>query len=267
MSESQVLITGASGFLGRRLMAVITSAVGWHHSRPAPNTVAVDITNETEVNRYFSENSVRVCLHCAANPNVDSCQADPAAATRLNVEGTRHVAHACAANGTRLIHISTDYVFDGAREAYSEEDEPAPMQVYGRTKAQAEALAGAVPGSLIVRLPLLYGPEFAAKLRAGAEVALDDTAWRQPTHVDDAAAVLAKLVDSDVTGILHVAADKGTTKYQWALGLAPDPSKVHRAPPAPNRPPRSWLLTRKLQENHGSFGVKMRPFNENQPDP
>ena len=263
MSKSHILVTGASGFLGSRVLALLGAATGWHHRHAGPNTVAVDITDAAEVERYFSENHVDVCIHCAANPNVNSCEADPIAAERLNVEGTRHVAAACSTAKARLIHISTDYVFDGARESYCEEDPPAPLQVYGRTKAQGEALAAAVPGSLIVRLPLLYGPEFAAKLRAGEEAALDDTAWRQPTHVDDAAAVLARLVDAKLAGILHVAADKGTTKYAWALRLAPDPGKIHRSPPAPNRPLRSWLSTRKLQGDYGCFGVRMRAFDEN----
>lgn len=263
MSTAKILITGASGFLGGRLLALLDAAVGWHHRNAAPNTVRVDITNAAEVAGYFSDNDISVCVHCAANPNVDACEADPEGAERLNVEGTRHVAAACATSQARLIHISTDFVFDGAQESYAEEDEPAPLQVYGRTKARAEAIARAVPGSLIVRLPLLYGPEFAAKLQAGNEVALDDTAWRQPTHVDDAAAVLARLIDTNVTGTLHVGANKGTTKYEWALRLAPDASKVHRAPPAPNRPRRSWLSTRKLEQVHKCFGVHLRPFNQN----
>ena len=245
----QVLITGASGFLGSRVLARIPSAIGWHHHRAAPNTVPVDITDARAVDRFFAEHRIDVCIHCAANPNIDSCEAGPAAAHRLNVEGTRHVAR----QKVRLIHISTDYVFDGALAAYIEEDPPAPLQVYGRTKAEAEAIAAAAPGSLIVRLPLLY----AAPPQAGA---LDDTALRQPTHVDDVAAILARLVDTNVTGILHVAANKGTTKYQWALRHAPDASKIHRAPPTPNRPLRSWLSTDKLESLQ--LGVRLRTFDE-----
>ncbi len=254
--STSVLITGASGFLGSRVLARIPSALGWHHHRPAPNTVRVDITNASEVDRFFAAHHVDVCIHCAADPNINSCEADPATAQRLNVEGTRHV----ATQKVRLIHISTDYVFDGALEAYTEADQPAPLQVYGRTKAEAEAIAAAAPGSLIVRLPLLYGPEFAAKLRTGEEVTLDDTALRQPTHVDDVAGILARLVDTNVTGILHVAANKGTTKYQWALRHAPDASKIHRAPPVPNRPLRSWLSTDKLESLQ--LGVRLRTFDE-----
>ncbi len=255
-----VLVTGASGFLGSRIMRALPSAIGGHFRRAGVNTVPVDITSPPEVGYFFDHHHIDVCIHCAANPSVDSCEADPVAAHILNVEGTRNVAGACAASNVRLIHISSDYVFNGALEAYTEEDQPAPLQVYGQTKAAAEYFVQQVPGSLIVRLPLLYGPEFAEKLRSGEALALDDTAWRQPTHVDDAAAVLARLAGTDVTGILHVAANKGTTKYQWALGLAPDPSKIRRAAPSPGRPSRSWLATRKLESLH--LNVKLRAFDE-----
>ena len=241
----QILVTGASGFLGSRVLAAIPSAIGWHHHRPAPKTIPVDITNAQEVDRFFAEHKIDVCIHCAADPNINSCEADPAAAQRLNVEGTRNIAR----QNVRLLHISTDYVFDGALEAYREEDQPAPLQVYGRTKAQAEAVAAAAPGSLIVRLPLLY----AEPPQTGA---LDDTAIRQPTHVDDVAAILAKLAVTNLTGILHVAASQGITKYQWALLHAPDPSQLKRAQPAPNRPLRSWLLTHKLAALN--LGVPLR---------
>ena len=246
-------------------MNTLPGATGWRYTHDAPGATAVDITSDAEVTRAMDVARPDVCIHCAANANIVSCENQPDDARRLNVEGTRYIAAACERYETRLIFISTDYVFDGSREAYTESDSPAPLQVYGQTKAQAEELVLRNPASLVVRLPLLYGyngpndkltwpREVREKLAAGVTIDADDRELRQPTSIDAVARVLTELISRDVTGILHCAAQQGMTKYSWAQTIAKElgytgesirPS--YAVSPGAKRPLRSWLLVDRLR--------------------
>src|SRR5450432_3596094 len=127
-----LLVTGASGLLGRKILSKAPGASGWHLKTPAPGTTEVDATNRVSVESYFAGNDVATCIHCAADPDIKSCENDPGHARRVNVDATRNLAKACGRHGARLIFISTDYVFDGGEAAYSETSQPNPLQVYGR---------------------------------------------------------------------------------------------------------------------------------------
>jgi dTDP-4-dehydrorhamnose reductase len=260
----KILITGASGLLGTKLMNTLPDATGWRYTHDAPGTTVVNITSDAAVTSAMDALRPDICIHCAANANIVSCESQPDEAYRLNVEGTRHIIAACERSDARLIFISTDYVFDGSREAYTEADTPAPLQVYGRSKAQAEELVLRNPAYLVVRLPLLYGynglndkqtwpREVREKLAVGAAIDADDRELRQPTAIDAVARVLGELLSREVTGILHCAAQEGMTKYAWAQKIAKElgytgesirPS--YAVPPGAKRPLRSWLSVDRL---------------------
>jgi dTDP-4-dehydrorhamnose reductase/S-adenosylmethionine synthetase len=286
------LVTGASGMLGSRVMAALGSVdpagdgnsasaagggrtvsgrtvSGWSYSRGLPGLHRVDATSRAQVDRYFAAHTPQVCVHCVACPEVQACERDPRAALLLNATSTQYVADACARHGTKLVYLSTEYVFAGTtRDGYREQDTPDPLQTYGRTKLLGERHAATAPGALTVRLPVLYGDPVPGRpatwleamldaLEQGRPVDLDDTYVRQPTWSHDVAAALLRAIADDITGVLHVAAQEGATKYAWGRAVAEAaglPARLLRpagpppaAPGGAARPERPWLRTDRLE--------------------
>jgi dTDP-4-dehydrorhamnose reductase len=155
-----------------------------------------------------------------------------------NVDGSAAVAAAAA--GRRLVHLSSDLVFDGTRGRYAEADQPSPVGAYGRSKAEAERRVAAVhPGATIVRTSLIYGgsePGPQERLaREGTRFFVDEI--RSPVHVGDLAAAILELLELDVAGPLHVAGADDVSRYDLALLLGADPSRIERAHATPDRSP------------------------------
>jgi dTDP-4-dehydrorhamnose reductase len=283
-----ILVTGASGLLGKKVLSTASgrgfTVFGWSHTKSLPSAVSVDVTDRGQVDRFFGEHDVDLCIHCAANPDVNSCERDPEAAVRVNVGGTRHVAEACAKAAVPFILISTDYVFDGSKETYREDDLPAPLQVYGRTKQQAEQVALSNGNALVIRVPLLFGfnderdkptwpRDVASKLRSGIEIEADDTEIRQPALIDDVSHFILEATALGIAGILHATPPEGVTKYEWARMIArymnADVGLVRRAEPVtkgPARPKRSWLVTERVltaaQKRRETALTKLRGVTE-----
>jgi dTDP-4-dehydrorhamnose reductase len=137
----------------------------------------VDLADAGAVAAAFREARPDAVLHAAALARVADCHRDPERARRVNAAGSAVLAELAAAAGARLVLVSTDLVFDGARAPYREEDPPAPVSVYGRSKVAAEGAVLAVPRAAVARVSLLFGPsltgrpsffdEQVAALRAG----------------------------------------------------------------------------------------------------
>ncbi|MGH2799496.1 MAG: SDR family oxidoreductase, partial [Thermoleophilaceae bacterium] len=145
--------------------------------------------------------------------------------------GAVNVARAAAAVEARLIHLSTDLVFDGRKDgAYTEEDEPGPIIAYGRDKADAEtAVREAHPEALVVRTALLYGgaePGPQERMATDPEAAFFTDELRSPVHVGDLAAALLELAGGERSGFLHVAGAEVLSRYELARLLAPRPERV-----------------------------------------
>jgi dTDP-4-dehydrorhamnose reductase len=164
----------------------------------------------------------------------------------VNVAGTWHVARAAAARGARLIHISTDVLFDGEEGNYVEEDLPAPITPYGRSKALAEETVHTSSGAeaVIVRTSLIYGwrPHLdhqtrwiVGDVRAGRPVHLFTDELRCPIWVESLAAAVMELVGMEYTGTLHVAGAQALSRYEFGLRLL----RFHGLDPAPLIPTRS----------------------------
>jgi dTDP-4-dehydrorhamnose reductase len=265
----KIVLTGARGLLGsevaRRFAADGHAVTGWTSGRH-DGYRQVDVHRQEDIDLALDSGRPDAVIHCAANPNIASCEADPAAARELNALAVQKLAGAAVARGIRVVHVSTDYVFSGRKDGdYAEDDPPDPLQTYGRTKAEAESYCAGADGVLVVRLPLLFGvSRIAAKatfpeqviqhLRAGKEVPADAVEFRQPTYTTDVAAVIARLINAEATGIVHVAAQQGITKFDWAIEIAGktglDASLIRPAQPKPdsNRPLRSFLLNRRLRD-------------------
>jgi len=213
-------VTGAAGMLGRDLVA---------HLAPRHEVTAVDldvdVTDAGAVRACARETRPEAVFHLAAWTDVDGAEAHEEAAAAVNATGTANVADASAALGAALVLPSTDYVFDGcAGRAYAEDDEPAPLGAYGRTKLAGEraALARHPGGARVARTAWLYGAagrNFVDTMRRlGAEreeVAVVDDQEGSPTWTRDLAPALEALLDLP-PGVYHTA---GAGSVTWA-GLA-----------------------------------------------
>jgi dTDP-4-dehydrorhamnose reductase len=201
-----ILVTGGTGYLGRELVARGCDGV---------STRDFDVRDPDAVGRAVARYDT--VIHTAYRQ-------DPPDAWSVNVDGARVVAEAASAAGARLIHMSTDVVFSGARGRYVEDDEPDPVTEYGRAKAAAErAVANANPGALLVRTSLLYGGPVPGRheqdaLEARFPFFTDEL--RCPTHVADLADALLELTRLDVSGPLHVAADEAVSRCDLARLIA-----------------------------------------------
>jgi dTDP-4-dehydrorhamnose reductase len=146
------------------------------------------------------------------------------------VVGTANVARAAARAGARLVHVSTDLVFDGENAPYAEDAATCPLSVYGRTKVDAELEAARAPGSVIVRLSLLFGPRRTdrrgffdaqlAALRSGEPITLFDDEWRTPLSYRAAAEALAAVARGSLTGIVHAGGPERMSRLEMGLRLA-----------------------------------------------
>lgn len=261
-----VVVTGASGMLGSAVLARYggtARASGWQLRGSAPSLRRVDITDAAAVNAAFDDLAPALCVHCAAIAAVDRCEAEPELAEAVNVRGSANLAAAAARHGTRLVLISTDYVFDGRAETpYPEDAEPRPLQVYGASKRDAELVVLELEDSLVVRLPLLYSldadegwfQQTWSRLLAGEEVRADALQIRQPALVDDVAALIVTLSGMDEQGIVHVAPHQHETRCGWArliaaaAGASPDLVVPTELQPKVPRPRRATLATERLRE-------------------
>jgi dTDP-4-dehydrorhamnose reductase len=235
---SQWLVTGARGMLGRALVDVLTLR---GTQLTALAHADLDVADPIAVAKAVADHDV--VINTAAWTDVDGAEANESAATAVNGVGAANLAMACAATGTRLLHISTDYVFSGEAELpYTEDDEPGPINAYGRSKLVGEqAVTRLAPGvGYVVRSAWLYGAHgrnfVSTVLRmAGEQEFLDvvDDQRGQPTWSQDLALHLAllgeaALAGSAPAGIYHATAAGDTTWYGLAravfseAGLDPD---------------------------------------------
>src|SRR5262249_53922299 len=160
----------------------------------------LDLTDAGAVRRAFAAARPDVVLHAAALPRVSDCHRDPGAARRVNVTATATLADLTERAGARLVHISTDMVFDGEAAPYAEDAARAPLRVYGRTKAGAEAVVLAGRRNAAPRVSLLFGPSRCGRpsffddqvraLRTGQPLTLFADEWRTPLDLDSAARAL-----------------------------------------------------------------------------
>ena len=237
----KLLVTGGAGYLGSEV-ARLAEERGWDvlatrlgreppHGRP----VRLDIRDVDEAARVFSGEAPDVVIHTAYRQSDAEVQG-------AVVEGTRNVARAARRAGARLIHVSTDLVFDGERDGrYAEDDEPRPVSRYGEAKLAAEQLVRELhPDALIIRTSLLYGkpgPQEALALRNDIEFYTDEI--RTPARVEEVAAALLELAATDLAGVLHVAGPEAVSRYELARLLAGaqgrDPDEIRGAPGPPGR--------------------------------
>jgi dTDP-4-dehydrorhamnose reductase len=225
VSPPRLLVTGGSGHLGGELVRR-AGGTGWDvvgTSFHAPGRVRLDVRDAAAVEALVAELAPDCVVHTAYVQ-------DGPDAWATNVDGSAHVAEAASARGVRLIHLSTDLVFDGrAGRPYTEDDAANPLLAYGRAKAAAEAaVAERHPQASIVRTSLIYGGEGLSGHErrildvadGRADLAFFTDELRCPVHVADLAGALLELTDAAPAGPLHLAGADGVSRYEMACLVA-----------------------------------------------
>jgi dTDP-4-dehydrorhamnose reductase len=221
----KVLITGAGGMLGRDVAIVARNA---RHDVVAFDRDELDVTNPAKVERVIGRERPGAVINCAAWTDVDGAETSEKEAEVVNGEGASFVAAAAAQVGAKVLYVSTDYVFDGRKGGpYTESDDPAPLNAYGRTKLAGErATALATGRSFIVRTSWLFGPgrnnfvETMLRLgQGGGPVVVVHDQIGCPTYTGHLAAGLVRLIDSGAFGVHHMAAAESCSWYEFAMEI------------------------------------------------
>lgn len=237
----RLLVTGVSGLLGVNVAWLasgrfhVTGVMRGIHAAPLPETGAFDIllsdlTQPGEVERVLDAAQPDVIIHCAALSEVDRCETQPEAAERVNTWLPGKLAEGTRRSGARLVHISTDAVFDGQAGGYTEEDLPNPINVYASTKLDAErVVAQANPDALIARVNF-YGWSwqgrrslaefFFLNLAAGNPVKGFADIHFCPLLANDLVDILLEMLERDLSGLYHVVSSEGQNKYEFGRMLA-----------------------------------------------
>ncbi len=247
-----ILITGANGQLGHDLVDVLNGEA----LHPFDHA-ALDIADATVVEQTVSRIKPNWIVNAAAFNDVDGAEQNEAAAFAVNADGPEHLAAAAARVGARLIHVSTDYVFDGRKgRPYDENDVPNPLSVYARSKREGErrVLASAAP-ACVLRTAWLYGrhgKNFVKAIQAAAargaplKVVADQVG--SPTSTADLAAAIAALMRTPASGLYHVVNAGACSRFEFAQAIVGDRVEVlpittaEAARPAP-RPQNSALTS------------------------
>jgi len=202
-----ILVVGANGMLGRDMLALIGDAAR------GVDIDEIDITSLESTERIIRTLKPETVINCAAYTDVDGCETNVETAMQVNGEGVAHLAMATREIGARLVHVSSDYVFDGGKGSpYVEDDATCPLGVYGESKLAGELNAGFNPDHLIVRTQWLYGLQgknfVETMLRLGAEkgeVSVVDDQVGSPTWTVDLAQAILALLKTGRRGVYHAA--------------------------------------------------------------
>jgi dTDP-4-dehydrorhamnose reductase len=235
----RIAITGANGLLGGAAVAqllgryaVLGIGRGPCRLETAPAWANADLADGRSVEHALLAFRPDAVLHAGAMTDVDACEREPELAWRANVGGTEQVARACRALGARLVAVSTDYVFDGSRGGYTEEDVPNPRGAYARTKRCGEEAALLIaPDAAVARVAVVYSGRPGAKTTFATQVVEKLTRGEQvkafsdqivsPTLAESAAEMtLELLLEHDYRGVLHTAGASALDRVYFARRVA-----------------------------------------------
>ncbi|MGI9000749.1 MAG: dTDP-4-dehydrorhamnose reductase family protein [Pseudonocardia sp.] len=228
------LIIGASGLLGRALHRGLRGEVlGTSNTRRRPDRIPLNVRWPDAITQLLRETRPESVINAVGERRPAVWNHDPHAMRALNVDAAAEIARAATETGARLLHISTDYVFDGSAPPYTPDDPAHPVNDYGCSKLDAERqVLDRAPTAAILRLPVLYGPverytesnitTIAHAVAQRNPITLDHTTPRYPTSVDDVTIICDLLLHHRrwPSGVWHFSGDEGYTKYEIAQLIA-----------------------------------------------
>ncbi len=232
-----ILITGGSGLLATNWAVAMrdryTLILGLHNREISlPKTLAkkIDLESIDDLMRIFEGLGCQVVINTAGLANVEQCESDPSFAYHANVTLTSNVARACGHLGIKLVHLSTDHLFSGQERLVTEDYPVAPVNVYGKTKAEAEyRVLDSNPEALVIRTNFYgwgttYRHSFSDMvikgLRSNMQMTLFQDVFYTPILIEYAAKVVHDLIDLKVSGIFNVVGDDRISKYEFGLLIA-----------------------------------------------
>jgi dTDP-4-dehydrorhamnose reductase len=243
MDQLRVLITGANGLLGQalidrlygtetyELLATSRDTHSYHPSEPRHKTL--DITDHPQVEEVLDTYAPDVLVNCAAMTQVDACETRQEACWKVNASAVGHLTEVCHERDIHLVHLSTDFIFDGAEGPYGEDDAPAPVNYYGAAKLAGERAIQDSPLErwTIARTVLVYGTAERLKrsnialwvideLSNGRSVSIVNDQWRTPTYVPDLAGGIQRIIDREAFGVYHLSGPELVSVFEFARRIA-----------------------------------------------
>jgi dTDP-4-dehydrorhamnose reductase len=267
----RILVMGHKGMLGSDLMDVL----GRDHEISGVDVGEFDITSATDCLRVVGEFKPEVIVNAAAYTDVDGCETNRDACFAVNAEGVRNIACACKGSGAKIVHYSTDYVFDGTKgEPYLEDDPCRPINAYGASKRKGEQfLIETAENHVLIRTAWLYGRQgknfvkaILAKAKGEGMLRVVDDQVGSPTFSFDLAQATKLLVERDCRGIFHVTNRGVCSWFQFAQkileyaqvsGVTVEPIRSDELSRKAKRPAYSVLSNRKFME---ATQKTMRPW-------
>jgi len=278
--KRRIIITGANGMLGQRLfefysrlndIELLASSVEDDFVFKNQNYIQADISNRNELKKIIYDFCPDFIINVAAYTNVDKSETDRETAWKINVKGVEYISEAARVLDSHIVHISSDYIFDGKNGPYTENDTPNPIGYYGRTKLASEnVLKISGTKNTIIRTNVLYGtakysrPDFVKwvveSVRAKKEISIVDDQFNNPTFIDDLVQAINKIVELRKEGIYNIGGSEVLSRYDFTMMIADffnlDKSLIKKIKteelnqPA-RRPLKSGLITIKAQSELG----------------
>lgn len=240
----KILVTGANGQLGRCIQDAVKNSQASGYQFLFLDRSQLDISQKELVETFFFTNKIDFCINCAAYTAVDLAETEAEQAFKINADGVKYLTEECAAQNATLIHISTDYVFDGnSTEPYRPNDKPNPVNVYGKSKLEGERWAlGLNPKTIIIRTSWvysLYGKNFYTTMlrlmseREELNIVSDQTG--KPTDANDLAKYILDLIMANDTdyGIRHFSGKEQMSWYEFAKKIAAENGFATKINPIP----------------------------------
>src|SRR3989449_7622895 len=241
-----LLVIGATGLVGSKVCVTAQEkgykTVGTHNARTSllPQSQKLDIADADATHKFVAALKPTAIINTAALHNVDYCESHHQEANRVNVEGAANLADAASETSCRLVHLSTDYVFDGKKGHYNEFDAPNPLHYYAWTKLEAEKIVAQTPSYAVARPSVIYGwnslestgvPSSSGKTINFAMFAIDKLKRKEtvkavrdqygsPTFADNLAEALLRLARYPGNGVFHTAGKSCMSRYEFAIKLA-----------------------------------------------
>jgi len=245
---NKILIIGASGLTGYQLAKLASTeniVSGTYNNRPVDinncKIYKLDKTNKEKTLKMLKKVNPDIVIDCTALHNVDFCEKNEEESKKVNVEATKFLAKTCKEINARMLFISTDYVYDGTDQSYTEESKPNPLNIYGKHKLDAEKeIIKAGTNYAIARTSLVFGwnpnelkglksssgktMNFViwalGKLRDGENLKIVTDQYSTPTLTDNLAEFLLALANSDINGVLHTVGNECVNRYDFTLKIA-----------------------------------------------